>query len=447
MKPTARALALGCCLPPAALLAACIALPPTPDMSATLSPPPVAEPRAASVAFTLDDNRVFLPVTLIKPDGGEVHTLAFLNMGSPAPVLTNALYRQLDIGKGRPLKLRLGGMTIETPSEVVQSEGVANTARLYLGPHKRLTTAQQKAAAAAFAAQFPGGQIAALAAPLDVGMVFPAGLLQRYRVTLDYGARTLTLASPGGSAPEGAAVPMTVNPATGYATVRMTFAGRPHAMAIDAGGSYSAIHMSEADALSRAHPGWLRSAGPVGEAQLTLGPSDVGAPVVQASGAVLGDLKLPVFRAVGAGYRGPIGLIANGMFWTFYSARAGQPSDGWIGGNVLKAFRLTLDYPAGMSWWLQEAPLDDHDLDQVGLTLARTRARTTVAAAVRKDGRSTAPGVQPGDVVLAVDGQALDKATRGQVLAALHGRPGERRKLTLERKGRTLEVEAAVTAF
>jgi hypothetical protein len=447
MNRTAWAFALGCCLPLCALLAACVELPPTPNMTGARSLVSGAEPRAAAVAFTLDDNRVFLPVTLIRPDGGEIHTLAFLNHGSPAPVLSNAIYRQLQIGKGEPLRMRVGGMSLEAPSEVVQSESIANTARLFIGPHKRLATAQQKAAASAYLAQFPGGQIAALAAPLDVGMVFPAGLMQRYRVTLDYGAKILTLEPPGGPTPEGAAVPMTVNPATGYATVKMMFAGRTHAMAIDSGGSYSAVRMAEADALSSAHPDWLRSAGPVGEAQLTLGPSDVGTRVIQAPGAKIGALELPTFRAVGAGYRGAMGLVANGLFWDFYSGRQGQRSDGWIGGNVLKSFRVTMDYPAGMSWWLREAPLDEHDLDQVGLTLARSKAVTTVAGVVRKDGWTTAPGVRRGDRIVAVDGQPLDKATRGQVLAALHGKPGERRRLTLERKGQTLEVEAPVTAF
>jgi len=451
MNRVARALAPVGCLLPAALLAACAIIPPpTPDMAAT-GPAPADGPRSTTVAFAFDGNRVFLPITLIKPDGGEIRTLAFLNQGSPAPVLSNTLYRQLGMGPGRPLKMRLGDMTIEAAPETVQTEVIAGNINLIIGPRalRRRTppTAAQQLAASVYTSKLPGGALAGLDPPLDIGMVFPAGLLQRYRVTLDYDAKTLTLAPSGGAAPQGVAVPMAVNPTTGYATVLMAFAGRPHAMAIDAGGSYSALRMDEADALARTHPDWLRSSGPIGEAQFTLGSADVGEPVIQVPEVELGALTLSPFRAVGAGFRGALGVVANPVFWNLYSSRQGQKSDGWIGGNVLKSFRVTLDYPAGMSWWLKEAPLDEGDLDQVGLTLARTGAGVTVTQVLSKDGRTAAPGVKRGDRILAVDGRPLDKATRGEALTALHGKPGERRRLTLERKGKTLEVEAPVTGF
>src|SRR4051794_26496214 len=113
MNRVAKALAEAGCLLPAALLAGCAIIPPpTPDMAASRA---VADPgpRSTTIGLIFDGNRIFLPVTLVKPDGGEIHALAFLNQGSPAPVLSNALYRQLDIGQGRPLQIRLGDMTIE----------------------------------------------------------------------------------------------------------------------------------------------------------------------------------------------------------------------------------------------------------------------------------------------------------------------------------------------
>ena len=38
-------------------------------------------------------------------------------------------------------------------------------------------------------------------------------------------------------------------------------------------------------------------------------------------------------------------------------------------------------------------------------------------------------------------------ATRGEILAALHGRPGEVKHLLIERQGRRVTVDSIVTAF
>jgi hypothetical protein len=36
---------------------------------------------------------------------------------------------------------------------------------------------------------------------------------------------------------------------------------------------------------------------------------------------------------------------------------------------------------------------------------------------------------------------------RGELLRALHGRPGDHKRLRLERSGKELEIDASVTAF
>ncbi len=177
---------------------------------------------------------------------------------------------------------------------------------------------------------------------------------------------------------------MRVNPATGFATVDAVIDGERRAMVIDDGGSFSALRLGLANALAARHPNWLRSRGGVGEANLSLGDSDVGAPVIRAPEARLGALILKPFDLVGFGVPGPVGAIATPAFWRYYSDKAGERVDGWIAGNVLKSFRLTLDYPHRMSYWRQEAPLDTGELDQVGLVLSRDGRTVTVAGVARK---------------------------------------------------------------
>lgn len=64
---------------------------------------------------------------------------------------------------------------------------------------------------------------------------------------------------------------------------------------------------------------------------------------------------------------------------------------------MLRAFRITIDYPAHTSYWSRQTALDAHDLDSVGLSL------------ISKHGEYFVGGV-----------------------AAKNGKPGERRPITLE---------------
>ncbi len=426
-------------------LAGCVTPPPTPDMRVGAAD---ASPAASGpVPFTFDDNRVFVPVTLIGADGRKRRTLAFVNQGFAGPTLSNALYRELGVGEGRALRMRVGAAEIMIDPRTVQPESEVLDFQLHLLPQHGPATPGAQAAYAAAKAQGRGGLMKALVGPLPVEAVLPAGLLQRYRVTLDYGARTLSLDPPGGATPEGTPVPMRVNPSTGFATVDAVIGGERRAMVIDCGGSFSSLRLGVAKAVVQRHPDWLRSEGGIGEANLSLSEADVGAPVLRAPNAQVGRLALAPFDLSGFGVPGAAGAIATPAFWRYYSAKAGERVDGWIAGNVLKSFRLTLDYPNRTSYWRQEAPLDAGELDEVGLVLARGGQTVTVAGVARKDGRPTVADVVPGDRLVTVDGRAVDGLTRGQLLAALHGRPAETRELVLDRKGERVRARATVTAF
>jgi hypothetical protein len=139
----------------------------------------------------------------------------------------------------------------------------------------------------------------------------------------------------------------------------------------------------------------------------------------------------------------------EGNFFDWYSKKAPEPVIGWLGGNVLKAFRLTIDFPHRMSYWQQENALDPHDLDQVGVTLEThdNEKGYFVAGIAEKDGKLTVQGVRPGDKLLEVDGLRLANATQGAILSSLHGRPGTMRTLVLERDGKQLTIQAKTTEF
>jgi C-terminal processing protease CtpA/Prc len=120
---------------------------------------------------------------------------------------------------------------------------------------------------------------------------------------------------------------------------------------------------------------------------------------------------------------------------------------GWLGGNVLRGFRLMIDFPRRMSYWERVSDLDPHDLDQVGVTLEKRRDGYFIAGIAEKAGQLTVDAVRLGDKLIEVDGVLLSGATRGAIFAALHGEPGSVRMLVLERDGRQLTLPAKVTAF
>jgi hypothetical protein len=429
--------AMPLCALAASLLTGCLQLPPVADMrTPVIAPSAVA---STTLPFIFDGNRIFIEVTFIRPDGSARTALAFVNQGEGGLDLSNTLFRELDPKPGRPLRLKIGAMEMAVDGGVVCPETLANNMSIGLNPFAGPPSYSD-------AAQHPGGDMAAFAAPMNVEAVIPPGLLQHFQIVFDYAARTMTLAQPGTLKPEGVAVPIRVNPKTGFAVLDASIDGTPHVFVLDDGGSYSGIR--DAGPLLAAHPDRLRLTGGVGVANLTMQASDAGMPVVKVPRVTSSALQLDDVGLLQMGVPGMLGGLVSGIFWDrIYSAKAGESVDGMLGNNVLKSFRLTIDYPNRMTYWQRQAPSDTHDLDQVGLTLARWKSETTIAAVAQKNGADTVIGVAPGDKLLKIDGRDTAPMTRGELLNALHGKPGEIRRLTLERDGKPFPVDAPVTAF
>jgi hypothetical protein len=137
----------------------------------------------------------------------------------------------------------------------------------------------------------------------------------------------------------------------------------------------------------------------------------------------------------------------EGSFFDWYSKKAPEPVIGWLGGNVLRGFRLMIDFPRRTTYWERVSDLDPHELDQVGVTLEKRSDGYFIAGIAQKSGKPTVDTVRVGDRLIQVDDVVLSSATRGSIFAALHGKPGEVRMLVVERDGQQLTVPAKVTAF
>ena len=85
-------------------------------------------------------------------------------------------------------------------------------------------------------------------------------------------------------------------------------------------------------------------------------------------------------------------------------------------------------------------------MDTVGISLVYTPTQCRVGGLVHRDGAASVSGVQVGDRLVAVDGRNAASMTRDILLDALHGTPGEHRRLTLDRDGRSIEADVPVNA-
>src|SRR5262249_19765239 len=285
---------------------------------------------------------------------------------------------------------------------------------------------------------------------LDVEATLPATVLQHYRVTIDYGLRTLALAPPGAAVAttaEGVAVPIRVNTTTGLTVVDASIDGQRYSFTIDNGSAYTWVRQSIGSHWLRAHPDWNRGLGAVGPSNMMMAgdTSESTGTLLRLSSVGIGSI---ILKDVGALAAGPSALIKGYTdLFDWYSGKNPERVAGWIGGNVLTAFRLTIDYQRRTSYWLKQGDADPHDLDQIGPTLRRDGPRFVIVAVATKNGRPTVDGVQAGDTLLRVDARNVTGAALGTVYGALHGRPGEARTLTIERNGVTRQVTAHVTAF
>jgi hypothetical protein len=380
--------------------------------------------QARPAPFVTEAERILLEATFRGPDGGARKALVFFNMGMASPALSKKLYRELGIDRGEPLRFSVADADFEI---------AANSVRDGFDAIGGLTFDQ-------------------MFAPRHVEAMLPASALRDYVLTLDYGSRTFGIERPGGKKPEGVAVPITLNPETGLVVVEVTVGGAAYPFVIDAGAGYSWMRGDILRQWLAAHPEWRRAEGSLGPANYNMidFAFEKQGTVARLPEIAIGQVRLTDTGVLGTG---PIwgsfvdGLIGD-FFWDNWQKSAPKPVIGWLGANVLQLFKLTIDYPSRISYWKAQRTPDPHDLDQPGINFVRRDDRYFIGGLTRVANGSQASAeledIQIGDELLAVDDLDARGAGKGDLLAALHGTPGEIRILTLSRAGAITKIRAPV---
>jgi hypothetical protein len=385
-------------------------------LGADVAAKPAPKPPSSALTFELDAGRILVNASFKTPEGGTRKALAWFNMGRKSPILTKALYAELGLDRGAPLRLAIGETVLEAPSQGVRDDG--DSADIfafpqYFGPHK-------------------------------VEAMLPASLFLDRRLTLNYKSRTLAVEPASEKRPQGVAVPIALNAETGLCSVVARIDGRDYAFVLDAGSGYSWMRGAVLAPWQEAHPDWRRAQGAVGAANYNMLDFDFEkrGTVARLPSVQIGALELKEVGVLGSAplLGGYIDALTGDLFWDNWQKSAPGPVVGWLGANVLERYALTIDYPNRISYWRALAAPDAHDLDSVGVTLVRRDGRYFIGGLVQAEAQPAGEGALVGDELLSVGDLQAEGAPRGVVLAALHGRPGETRKLTLARDGATREI-------
>lgn len=366
---------------------------------------------SGTVPFVLDGNRIYAEVEFIAAQGKPRKALVFVDLGSPSVILSKALYEELNLSTNKTFGLHIGEMDVTVESVSVSSN---DWLPFSIGEDRK------------------------------VEGLLPAGVLQNYQVRFDYAAQTMTLAQPGTLRLHGTMVPFRLNPKTGLIAIEARIDGRPYPITIDNGSGYTWIRLTAAQQWFPRHPDWQRGVGAVGPSNMRMADDGIetAGVLVRIPQINLGSLLV---QHVGALAIAPDNQGHDFMDW--YSMKNAVPVIGWLGGNVLRRFRITIDYPKHISYWEPQSAFDPHDLDFVGLTLLFRHGEYFVGGIATRDGRPAVMGVQVGDKLMQIDTLQTHGASREAIFAAMHGKPGEIRSLVLEREGSRIQVQTPVAAF
>lgn len=366
-------------------------------------------PATITVPMQVELNRPYIDVTLTSPAGHSVTAHAYIDTGGGALLLSAGLAKQLALqATGKP--------------ERSQGETLAPTAM----PALRIGG---KPIDASGAPAYIAVDAADTLPHTDAQMMLPGRALRQHVVVFDYPAHTFTLADPAAFKPNGTAMQATFG--GGMPVVHASVAGQGYDFLLDAGGQYCMVSIAKLDAWAKRHPDWPRITGAYGPANMLFGKSEAQLSMLRIASLQWGPFRIDSVGAVSRGV---------GAYERFMSGVVGTPIIGSIGGNVLRHFKVTIDYPAGKIYLAGPARTRDAPLDMAGVMLEPAARGGYEVAAVASGVR----GIAPGDRLLSVEGHAVTGLPFSRVMGLLSGTPGHKRSLVLERGESQSTIDATI---
>lgn len=259
-------------------------------------------------------NRSFLSITLSTTQA-ERSARFFIDTGGGGFLLTEPIARELGITWGETIQ--------EQGSEFGLPDGIPEVSlgdfALTLDPNRVLVAVGRENMLPPSAPSYADGML-------------PGHVLAQYHVVFDYPRGAFALGENGSMTPEGDPLAMPVGSPSGFPRTVLGIDGTEYGFLLDTGASFTMVSEVLLTEWGEAHPEWSRHEGAVGDA-ITLGGQTIETMIIPR--ATWGPLGLT-----------DVGVVSQreGTFEQWMSSMMAAPIGGALGGNVLKQFRVELDY-------------------------------------------------------------------------------------------------------
>ncbi len=264
----------------------------------------------------LDRDRPLLDLTVLGPDG--TATQRFLvDTGGGGLLLTESLAHQVGIPLNRVEIIEEWGLQLEAVKIPVIT--LAGHALDLDGP--------------TFVIREGGEQ--------GSGNMISGRLLSRNRVIFDFPQRRFALDTTG-PAPRGVRLPTPIHHQTKFARIEIRVEEQAHGMLLDTGAGCTMISPRLLQRWREEHPEWDYVHGAQGTARKGRQDLDEGAVMVHVPWISIGPFCVEDVWMVAR----PVG----GRFEEFSARMMAGPAVGALGGNVLKLFRVEIDYATGVTY-------------------------------------------------------------------------------------------------
>lgn len=377
-----------------------------------------SEAKVVTVPATIDHNRVVIPAEIRLPDGSTQTIRAWIDNGNPELNLSRRLATLLGLAvtcdekecsSPAPREISIGGMSI--PLDSVKEVKI---------PLRPVNAA------------------AILASGMNAEINLPSSILRHYDVLVDFPERKFSIGVPGTIHFRGSSGKVQINAENGLIQVPSQLEKKKYNLALDLGASISFLSDDLFAKLEGAHSDWPHMTGAVGSANMW-GADE--------------ETKWQVMRVDRVQY-GPL-FLTNVPFVSlpkpvldFFAKRAGIATEGLIGSEVLLNYRVGLDYAHSTVYFDIGRMFNFPDFDVVGLVLRpEDDGGYTILGVAEFEGKPSVDGAQPGDHLDAVNDIPVHGVTMGQVWSLLGGTPGQEKKLTVERGGKTFTLAAKIEHF
>lgn len=374
--------------------------------------------KIVTVPATIDHNRIVINADVRLPDGSMRTIRAWVDNGNAELDLSrrvatllglNVTCGEHECSSPAPQEIVVGGMTI--PLTAVKEGKI---------PLKPVNAA------------------AVLALGMNVEINIPSTVLRNYDVLVEFPEHKFTIGMPGTIHFRGSSGKVQVNPENGLIQVPSQIEKKKYNLALDLGASISFLSEELFTSLAAAHPDWPQMTGAVGSANMWGADEETKWKVMRVDRVQYGPLFLTNVPFVSF----------PKAFMDFFAKRAGIPTAGLIGADALQNYRVGLDYTHSMVYFDIGRTFNFPEFDVVGLVLRpEDDGRYTILSVPDFEGKPAVEGVQAGDRLVAVNDIPVQGSTMGQVWSMLGGTPGQEKKLTVERGGKTFVVVAKVQHF